>query len=470
MKSQSSSAPPDAELVDDRAAPRIEDLLRMPPGRKRQEGIAWIVAGLASCLAALHETGVVHGGIHPDAVACGPSVQALLAEPPAAPAPDAEDAPRHAGYAAFEQYTDDPAHPCGPWTDVYGLAALAYFLATGSAPPNALARRVRDDCVPLHERESGAYGKAFCDAIDRGLAMPAHVRPQTVAAFAAAMGALPPLRGDEPRPPEAEVTKEPAGVLSAGETMDDPLVPPSAGMVPADDLIMAGPGSQEGAAVDPAGSITPPHAPAGTSTATRWDSQARARRILPVALVIGLLLAGGGYILVRSMAPPASTPEPPRAPALASVPPEPGPQAPPVAQPPVAQPPEAQPLASAENQPAPAESPTASVAPALPPSQDGGMGARAGSAAGAPETAPELADAVPKEPSKGAPVTVRVAVRPWGEVLVNGRSRGISPPLRELSLAPGRYQVTVRNATAGDHRMTLTVAPGRPVSITHAFE
>ncbi|WP_167380350.1 hypothetical protein [Achromobacter insolitus] len=45
----------------------------------------------------------------------------------------------------------------------------------------------------------------------------------------------------------------------------------------------------------------------------------------------------------------------------------------------------------------------------------------------------------------------------------------MSPPLRELSLAPGRYQVIVRNASAGDHRMTLTVAPGRPASITHEF-
>ncbi|MCY1377439.1 hypothetical protein D9M68_704360 [compost metagenome] len=75
-----------------------------------------------------------------------------------------------------------------------------------------------------------------------------------------------------------------------------------------------------------------------------------------------------------------------------------------------------------------------------------------------------------QEPPKAAPVTVRVAVRPWGEVLVNGRSRGVSPPLRELSLAPGRYQVTVRNASAGEHRMTLTVAPGKPAAITHQFE
>ncbi len=78
--------------------------------------------------------------------------------------------------------------------------------------------------------------------------------------------------------------------------------------------------------------------------------------------------------------------------------------------------------------------------------------------------------AEPPAPPKAAPVVVRVAVRPWGEVLINGRSRGVSPPLREISLAPGRYQVTVRNASAGDHSMTLTVAPNRPAIITHEFK
>ena len=89
----------------------------------------------------------------------------------------------------------------------------------------------------------------------------------------------------------------------------------------------------------------------------------------------------------------------------------------------------------------------------------------------APEIAPETAsETAPKAPPKAAPVAVRVAVRPWGEVLINGRSRGVSPPLRELSLTPGRYQVTVRNASAGEHRMTLTVAAGKPASISHEFK
>ncbi|NMK49740.1 hypothetical protein HG262_26270, partial [Achromobacter sp. Bel] len=177
--SRLSALPPVPDMAGSSAGPDepgLEALIRMPRGPGRQGAIAQIVASLAGPLAALHETGQVHGGICPAALIHGPSGEAVLATPPVAPAPDADDAPRQSGYAAFEQYTDDPAYPCGPWTDVHGLAALAYFLATGSAPPSALARRVRDDYVPLQEWGANAYDKVFCAAVDSGLAMPAHAR------------------------------------------------------------------------------------------------------------------------------------------------------------------------------------------------------------------------------------------------------------------------------------------------------
>ncbi|MGH8818264.1 MAG: hypothetical protein ACREX5_16820, partial [Achromobacter pestifer] len=115
--------------------------------------------------------------------------------------------------------------------------------------------------------------------------------------------------------------------------------------------------------------------------------------------------------------------------------------------------------------PAPVESAASGSAPEAAPDAPAGI---------TPNTpAPQAsapAAAVPQAPSPAAPVAVSVAVRPWGEVLINGRSRGVSPPLRELSLAPGRYQVTVRNSSSGDHSMTLTVAPNKPAAITHEFK
>ncbi len=445
-----STMPPDAGgagIPTLPADPRLDALIRLPPGRKRHDEITRIVAGLAASLAPLHAQGRVHGGIHPGAVgfdggASGGGAidgvasdgvasdgvaldgvasdgvalnsggldaagQAMLATPPVQPAPDAEDAPRHAGYAAFEQYTDDPAYPCGPWTDVYGLAALAYFLATGSAPPSALARRVRDDFLPLEEWGANEYGKAFCDAVNSGLAMPAHARPRTVAAFAAAMGALP--------------LREPT-VL--------PVVPPTIAP-PVDETPML-------AEADPVAQTPPEYPPRRRPRAMPW--------ILACLL---LLVAGGVAWMQMTPAPvqlaatpqaPAQTPQasaPAPAPILEPQPPEPAPaaQAPPAVEP------EPAPQSTSASPPTPAPAP--------------------------PETLP---DAAPQAVPKAAPVAVRVAVRPWGEVLINGRSRGVSPPLRELSLSPGRYQVTVRNASAGEHRMTLTVAAGKPASISHEFK
>lgn len=400
-------------------AARLDDILRLAPGGLREQEILRVVAGLSASLAAMHEAGRAHGGISPDAVVRDGQDFAVLA-PPSDAAPDDEDAARHAGYAAFEQYTDDPGHSCGPWTDVYGLAALAYFLATGAAPPGALARRVRDDCLPLDAWQPGAYRAAFCAAVDEGLAMDEQARPRTAAALAAAMGMIPPA---VPAPAAASVPGP----------MEDPepdTAPPS---------LMA---------ETPADEFDDPPPAAARLTAMRPEHPGPARRMLPLAVAGLLLLAAGGYAWLRPAQPPVE---------LAGVaPPQPQPQPAPAPAP-----------------PALPDSPAAAV-PASPP-QAAAIGSAMPSAGPKPESASEpeaaAAPAAPvTPPPQAAPVTVRVAVRPWGEVLVNGRSRGVSPPLRELSLPPGRYQVTVRNASAGDYRMTLTVAAGRPASITHEFE
>ncbi|MFQ1062970.1 serine/threonine-protein kinase [Bordetella trematum] len=68
-----------------------------------------------------------------------------------------------------------------------------------------------------------------------------------------------------------------------------------------------------------------------------------------------------------------------------------------------------------------------------------------------------------------ARVTVGVQIQPWGEVWVNGVNRGVSPPLRELRLSPGKYKVVVRNADLPAYHATLEVKPGTPVTLRHQF-
>ena len=64
---------------------------------------------------------------------------------------------------------------------------------------------------------------------------------------------------------------------------------------------------------------------------------------------------------------------------------------------------------------------------------------------------------------------LELAVAPWGEVLVDGRKRGISPPLRVLEIPAGTHTVEIRNTTFPAHVARVEVKPGEAVKIQHRF-
>ena len=64
---------------------------------------------------------------------------------------------------------------------------------------------------------------------------------------------------------------------------------------------------------------------------------------------------------------------------------------------------------------------------------------------------------------------VRIAVSPWGEVEVDGRAVGTSPPLHELTLPEGRHQIVIRNTDFPALSSTVIVTPGQPFSLKHKF-
>jgi class 3 adenylate cyclase len=65
---------------------------------------------------------------------------------------------------------------------------------------------------------------------------------------------------------------------------------------------------------------------------------------------------------------------------------------------------------------------------------------------------------------------VVVGVLPWGEVFVNGKSRGVSPPLRVLELPPGVHTIEIRNANFPPHTERVQVRPGEQVRVKHRFQ
>ncbi|HEY0337993.1 MAG TPA: adenylate/guanylate cyclase domain-containing protein [Burkholderiales bacterium] len=80
---------------------------------------------------------------------------------------------------------------------------------------------------------------------------------------------------------------------------------------------------------------------------------------------------------------------------------------------------------------------------------------------------------------KAAPVTqaaegeaakVTLAISPWGQVFVNGKMRGVSPPLQELELAPGKYRIEVKNTGSATHVVSVNAKPGERLRIKHKFK
>ncbi len=94
------------------------------------------------------------------------------------------------GYAPIEQYGDvgDILARQGPWTDIYGLAAVLYHLISGMAPPAAPTRLLRDPMQPLATLARGRYTDQLLSAIDAGLAIRPEHRPQSIALWRALIG------------------------------------------------------------------------------------------------------------------------------------------------------------------------------------------------------------------------------------------------------------------------------------------
>ena len=88
---------------------------------------------------------------------------------------------------------------------------------------------------------------------------------------------------------------------------------------------------------------------------------------------------------------------------------------------------------------------------------------------------PEPARPDPKaDPAKPAslvpPATLVFAVSPWGEIFVNGKSQGVTPPKKSLKLDPGKYKIEVRNTTFPAHVQDLELKARDEVTVRHRFQ
>jgi hypothetical protein len=68
------------------------------------------------------------------------------------------------------------------------------------------------------------------------------------------------------------------------------------------------------------------------------------------------------------------------------------------------------------------------------------------------------------------PGTVTLFITPWGEVLVDGKLRGVSPPVKSLKLAPGKHKIEIRNTTFPPHSEALDIKSSKETTVRHKFQ
>jgi eukaryotic-like serine/threonine-protein kinase len=66
--------------------------------------------------------------------------------------------------------------------------------------------------------------------------------------------------------------------------------------------------------------------------------------------------------------------------------------------------------------------------------------------------------------------TVELDIAPWGEVFVDGKPIGVSPPLLQLTLPAGRHGVEIRYGDKAAVTAQVDVDPAKPLQIRHRFE
>jgi class 3 adenylate cyclase len=186
-------------------------------------------------------------------------------------------------------------------------------------------------------------------------------------------------------------------------------------------------------------------------------AQIMRRPPLATALAVGsiLALAIGLRAAIRSPeAPIAERAEAPAVEAAIPAPPQPAPASPkPRA--------EADPQRGAEPVAGPAPVLAAKPAAAPPPE------ARA-QAAAPPEARPQPEPRPQAErPAVGL---VKLHVVPWGEVYVDGRKFGVTPPLIDLALSAGVHRIEIRNPGFPSHVQVVEVRAREEIRIRHRFQ
>ena len=100
------------------------------------------------------------------------------------------------GYAPVEQYHAGGNQ--GPWSDIYSIGAVLYWMVVGAKPLESVARIRTDALAPaVRAGDLARYSPALLQAIDWALMPAEEMRPQSVSALREALAAVGPVPGSD---------------------------------------------------------------------------------------------------------------------------------------------------------------------------------------------------------------------------------------------------------------------------------
>ncbi|MFN8019003.1 MAG: serine/threonine-protein kinase [Acidimicrobiales bacterium] len=290
-----------AYLVMERLTGRtLVDVLRARKAPFTPDEVLDVAGRVAAALRPIHAAGVLHRDVNPTNVMLTEHGRIVLIDFGLARDFEVDRTVGMTrlvtpGYAPIEQYQGEARF--GPATDVYGLAATLYRLATGRIPVSALERSAGKE-LPSPHRLVDAVPKALSDGILDGLELDPGHRPQDMDALLARLGVrrLPEgtrslLLGSRGAEPEVLAAHRPKPLPS----------PPSGAVapVPSDEratelVARATPVAEEGTRPDPATSAS--------DGGTRPDAAPPATLVVPPPPAVVPAPAPGGAALAPDVA------------------------------------------------------------------------------------------------------------------------------------------------------------------------
>jgi serine/threonine protein kinase len=358
------------------------------------------------------------------------------------------------GYAPIEQYADDVEMPQGSWTDIYALAAVMYFAIMKSPPPISVGRVVKDTMLPLQDGEHAGFSAKFLKGIDHALAIQPQDRPQSMDEFRQLLGissfasvrksrkgreehaagmaegqdhvhALPvkDTSAVKTHRPEAKTAESGTAVSAKSGKLLVPMLALAAVLV----VVIAYLASRQGAN-KPGQTLLAAPSPASTVASTAQSVPTPASSAVAVPLEKTATAANNAAAAPASVAEAADKPDPEK-------------------------------LAWDKLKDDNTVTPEALNAYLQQYPQ--GKFTEAAQA--------RLKEVKAAKAAAASKLNLKLAIKPWGTVFVDGVQQGASPPLKHLSLAAGKHKIRVTNPGFPDFITEVEAGKTTTATIEHEF-